>query len=676
MTTRTCVAFLIALAFPLSGQVLIPRTTFAQASITGRWRAESNPPGTVWTAVLRADGTRVIGAVSSCASNQGAEISDGAISRDAITFQCRVGRRHVTFTGTVKGDEIDFSWMMPVSVDDFPVAPTDRIFGGAGPRRFTARRVPDVADAVTTMADRARKAPAVSFDRILHADKEPHNWLSYSGTLLGHRYSQLTQITPANIKNLELAWIWQTQASPGGFQATPLVVDGVLYTVEAPNNVAALDAATGRVLWRHAYNPAPTARVAGHIANRGLAILGGTLFMGTMDAHLLAIDAYSGKLIWNVTVANARDPACNLGRCYGMTHAPLVVKDKVIVGVAGGDDDEPGKGIRGFIAAFDAVSGKEVWRSYTVPATGESGNNTWSGDSWKTGGAGVWNTGTYDPELNLTFWGTGNPAPPRNGSSRLGDNLYSNSVVALDADAGTLRWYYQFTPHDDMDWDAAQVPVLVDLQWEGRLRKVMVCANRNGVLYVLDRSTGQFLSGKPFVDVNWMTGFDATGRPIRAVGKVSGGKTLILPGDGTNWYPPSYSPRTSWFYVSSWERGSQGGAKPRATPGYGAIRAFDARTGERKWEFRKNDAIFSAGVLTTASDLLFTGVQDDPYSETTAARLADRYFYALDARTGDLLWHMVLTGSVQSAPISYAVNNRQHIAIAAGDTLFAFAVRQ
>ena len=659
----------------LSNEVLTPHVTFAQTSLTGRWLAESNPPGTTWTAVLRADGARVIGAVSSCASNQGAEISDGAIDGNAITFQCRVGRRHVTFNGTVSDGEIHFAWEMPISVDDFPVAETDRIFGASAPRRFTARRVPEVADAVTAMADRARRAPAVSFERILHAAKEPHNWLTYSGTLPGHRYSPLVQITPVNVKNLELAWIWQSQATPGGHQSTPLVVDGILYTVEAPNNVVALDAATGRVLWRLGYTPAPTARVAGHIANRGLAILGGTLFMGTMDAHLLAIDAYSGRLIWNVTVANAMDAACNLGRCYGMTHAPLAVKDKVIVGVAGGDDDAPGKGIRGFIAAFDAVTGKELWRFNTVPGAGEPGNDTWSGDSWKTGGAGVWNTGSYDPDLNLTFWGTGNPAPPRNGTSRLGDNLYSDSVVALDADTGTLRWYYQFTPHDDMDWDAAQIPVLVDLEWGGSVRKVMVTANRNGVLYVLDRTTGQLLSGKPFVQVNWMTGFDERGRPVRVAGKVSGEKTLILPGDGTNWYPPSYSPRTNWFYVSSWERGSQGGVKPRGTPGYGAIRAFDPRTGERKWEFRKSGAIFSAGVMTTASDLVFTGAQGDPYSETAEARLADRYVYALDARTGELLWQMALTGSVQGAPMSYAVNSRQYVAVAAGDTLFAFTVR-
>ena len=286
----------------------------------------------------------------------------------------------------------------------------------------------------------------------------------------------------------------------------------------------------------------------------------------------------------------------------------------MIIGVAGGDDEAPGKGIRGFIAAFDATTGKEVWRFYTVPAAGQPGSATWAGDAWKTGGGGVWVTGSYDPDLNLTYWGTGNPAPPRNGSTRPGDNLYTNSVVALDADTGTLKWYFQFTPHDDMDWDAAQVPVLVDMQWQGQPRKLMLWANRNGLFYVLDRTTGQFLSGKPFVEVNWMSGLDEKGRPIRVPGKISGEKTLILPGDATNWYSPSYSRRTGLFYVSSWERGSQGGAKVRSTPGYGAIRPSTLKPAKGNGNSSENDALFSAGVLTTASDVLFTGVQGDGYS--------------------------------------------------------------
>jgi alcohol dehydrogenase (cytochrome c) len=487
----------------------------------------------------------------------------------------------------------------------------------------------------------------------------------------GQRFSPLTQITPGDVKNLELAWIWQAQ-SQARFEATALVVDGVLYTVQAPNDVVALNAATGRVLWTYSYKPVPRARASGGGGqpNRGLAILGGTLFLGTLDAHLLAIDAFSGKLIWNTTVADAVDPVCKGSNCYVITHAPLVVKDKVIVGVGGGEGP-----IRGFIAAFDVKTGKEVWRFYTVPAAGEPGSETWSGDSWKTGGGGVWNTGAYDPDLNLTYWGTGNPYPPWDGKTRLGDNLYTDSVVALDADTGKLKWYYQFTPHDVMDWDATEIPVLADIQWQGQARKVMLFANRNGLMYLLDRTTGQFLMGKPFVEANWMTGFDEKGRPMQVPGQLDDPeKTNIVPWlAATNWFPPSYSPNTGLFYIPAWERGSM---QRRPSPSYGAMRAFDPRTGEKKWEFKKNDAMFPAGALTTASDLLFTGTSGDYYSGDAAAALTGGYFYALNARTGELLWQRDMAGSVQGGPMSYSVAGKQYIAVAAGNTLFAFALRQ
>ena len=358
------------------------------------------------------------------------------------------------------------------------------------------------------IAERARTTrpdfSPITFDRILNADKEPQNWLTYSGTLNGQRHSRLAEITPANVPQMELAWIWGSQ-STGRFQATPLVVNGLLFTVQAPNDVVALDAQTGTPVWTYNYKPAQGARATGGggFPNRGLAILGETILMGTLDAHLLAINARTGKLVWDTTVANSSDPACKVPdqptpACYVITHAPLVVKDKVIVGTGGGDGDTPGYGIRGFVAAFDGATGKEVWRFHTIPGPGEPGNETWSGDSWKTGGAGVWLTGAYDPELNLTYWGTGNPVPTYDGSTRLGDNLYSSSVIALDADSGALKWHYQFTPHDEMDWDSAHVPVLADVQWQGRARKTMLIANKNGVFYMLDRTNGEFLSGKPY----------------------------------------------------------------------------------------------------------------------------------------------------------------------------------
>jgi alcohol dehydrogenase (cytochrome c) len=627
--------------------------SFAQTGPTGTWRVEGAGPQFPWEAVLRADGSNLIGAVSSCASvTRAFEIFEGRIDGNTITFKCKSGdgQRTITLTGRINGDEIAFTWELQVQ-DGGNRAATDGMFGDSAPPRFAAKRVPDAADAVAETAAHVRKTPAVTFDRILHADQEPQNWLTYSGTVFGQRYSPLTKITPSNVKNLELSWLWQVRSSQK-FEATPLVVDGVLYTVEAPNDVVALDAVTGRLLWTYPYTPKGGYGVCCGAVNRGLAILGGTLFMGTVDAHLLAINAYSGKLIWNTTVANATDPACNRSDtrlfliCYSITHAPLVVKDKVIVGTAGGDGS-----IRGFIAAFDVSTGKEVWRFYTVPAPGEPGNETWSGDAWKTGGAAVWNTGSYDPALNLTYWGTGNPSSfsyTYQGQTGLGDNLYSDSVVALDADTGKLRWHYQFTPHDDRDWDAAQVPVLADIQWQGRPRKVMLQATKNGLWYVLDRLTGQFLMGKPFVEVNWMSGFDEKGRPVRTP-KSSNSDTPVLPQFvGTNWYPPSYSPSTGIFYIPS--------------SSANAIRAFDPQTGEKKWEFKRNDAVFTAGALTTASGVLFTG--------------AGRYFYALDARTGELLWQMALTGNVESGPMSYSVGGTQYIAVAAGNTLFTFALRQ
>jgi len=361
----------------------------------------------------------------------------------------------------------------------------------------------------------------VSFDRILRADQEPQNWLTYSGTTLSHRHSLLNQINAANVKNLELQWIYQAR-SLEKFEATALVVDGVMYTVQAPNDVIAMDAATGRVFWIFSHAPEPwTKPCCGHV-NRGLAILGDTLFMATIDAHLIAIDAKNGRPLWDTTVADAKSG-------YALTLAPLVVKDKVIVGTAGGD-----YGIRGFIAAYDVHTGKEAWRFYTIP---EPGGSSWGGDSWQEGGGPVWITGSYDPALNLSYWGTGNPSPDYDGDSRPGDNLYTDSVVALDPDTGKLKWYYQFTPHDEFDWDSTQVPVLADLEWpenEGhqKLRKVILWANRNGLFYVLDRTTGQFLLGKPFVKVNWTNGIDEQGRPMRVPGKTPSSEgTVIYPGN-------------------------------------------------------------------------------------------------------------------------------------------------
>ncbi|MBV9506997.1 MAG: PQQ-binding-like beta-propeller repeat protein, partial [Acidobacteriia bacterium] len=314
------------------------------------------------------------------------------------------------------------------------------------------KRVIYVIAALSTISAIAQQA---SYRRITEAAGEPQNWLTYSGSYNGQRYSALSQITPENVKNLELQWVYQAK-SLEKYEATPLVVDGIMYTIQNPDDVVALDAATGRVYWTYSWPPASTARPCCGRLSRGLAILDNTLFLATIDARLIAIDAKSGKELWNVIVGR---PEAG----YAMTLAPLVVKNKVIVGVAGGE-----YGIRGFIDAYDAKTGDRAWRFYTIPGPGEKGHETWSGDSWKIGGAPVWVTGTYDPLLNLTYWGIGNAGPDRNGDDRQGDNLYSSSVVALDGDTGTLKWYYQFSPHNEYDYDATEIPVLLDTEWQGR----------------------------------------------------------------------------------------------------------------------------------------------------------------------------------------------------------------
>jgi alcohol dehydrogenase (cytochrome c) len=406
--------------------------------------------------------------------------------------------------------------------------------------------------------------------------------------------------------------------------------------------------------------------------------------MATIDGRLIAIDAKTGGLVWNVAVAGARPDTG-----YSFTVAPLVVKDKVIIGTAGGE-----YGVRGFLAAFDAKSGREVWRFHTIAGPGEPGAETWAGDSWKTGGGSIWVTGSYDADLNLTYWGVGNPGPDWNGDGRLGDNLYSDSVVALDADTGALKWHVQFTPHDVYDYDSVQVPVLADIQWQGKPRKAMLFGNRNGFFYVLDRTNGQFLLGKPFTKVTWTTGLDAKGRPQNMV-PLSEDGVLIYPGvqGGTNWYSPSFSPRTNLFYLPMWgdtystftkrpveyKEGQRfTGALPampirlltpgpsinrrRPEEGWGGIQAIDPNTGEKKWEFKMADVV-DAGVLSTASDLLFTGGREG-------------YALALDAKTGAMLWKANVGGSVSNGPMTYMLGGRQYVAFAAGSSLFVYALRQ
>ena len=525
----------------------------------------------------------------------------------------------------------------------------------------------------------------VSFERLLDADREPENWYMYSGTNMSQRHSRLTQIDTDNVGDLELQWVWQSR-SLEKFEASPVVVDGVMYTIQNPDDIVALDATTGRVYWTYEYDPSEEARPCCGRLSRGVAILDDALFIGAIDGRVISVDRLTGQELWNVQVEGARPEAG-----YAFTHAPQIVKDKVIVGTAGGEF-----GIRGFIVALDAATGEEAWRFYTIPGPGEPGHETWPQDSdaWMHGGASVWVSGSYDADENLTYWGIGNPGPDWNGDDREGDNLYSNSVVALDADTGELRWHFQFSPHDEFDYDAVQIPVLVDMEWEGEDRKLMLWANRNGFFYVLDRVTGEFLFGRPFVEVNWASGLDGNGRPIRVPGMVPTREgTLIFPGNqgGTNWYSPSFSPETELFYIPSWLNYSSNyvkepdtyvegetftGGGPRGTgpairdrnvnfgtdeEGHGAIRAVDPRTGELEWQFDMAD-FTDAGILTTATNVLFSGGRDG-------------YFFALDARTGELLWRTTVGERVYSGAMTYMFDGRQYIAVNAGNVLFSFALR-
>jgi alcohol dehydrogenase (cytochrome c) len=343
-------------------------------------------------------------------------------------------------------------------------------------------------------------------DRIAHTDQEPSSWLTYSGNYQSHRFSPLTQIDRQNVARLKVAWVYQVRRT-GIVETSPIVGDGVMYLTEPPSTVTALDVRTGRPVWT--YSPAipnDVIIIGSPPVNRGVAILGDTVFVGTVHGHLIALDARSGAVRWNVTVDDNK-----FG--YYVTSAPLALDGRIIVGVSGAE-----AGIRGFLDAYDPATGKRIWRTHTVPAPGEAGSDTWTGDSWKTGGGSAWLTGSYDPALSLVYWGTGNPGPDWNGDLRPGDNLYTCSLIALNPIDGKIKWHFQFTPHDIHDWDANEIPVLFDATIGGRTRKVVAMANRNAFYYVLDRETGEFLSATPYAKQTWAERIDAKGRPIRRPG--------------------------------------------------------------------------------------------------------------------------------------------------------------
>lgn len=510
----------------------------------------------------------------------------------------------------------------------------------------------------------------IPFQALVQARQTPGDWLTYSGAYDGWRHSPLTQITRDNAPRLRLLWAHQLLDEPVKLETSPIALDGTLFITTPTNSVVALNAEDGTVRWRHDRRPPPIVSVCCGRVNRGLAILDSTLFLATLDARMVALDVRTGRMRWDVALA---DP----GEGFAFTAAPLAVKDLVVIGNAGGEF-----ATRGFITALDARTGAVRWRFESIPAEGEPGNDTWSGDSWKTGGGPAWLTGSYDPALDLLYYGIGNANPDFNGDSRMGDNLYTSSVVALEAGTGRLRWHFQFTPHDEHDWDAVQIPVLVDEPGTGRPQ--MIWANRNGFYYRLDRANGAFLRGREFVPQTWALGLDSTGRPrVRPEALPTPEGVLVYPGDkgATNWWSPSYSPGTGLFYVPTLWRGDVffkgdwsievrntrlgGGIRAiRPNTARVSVRALEAMTGELRWEHVITDTLsaeglFVGGLLSTAGGVVFGGAND--------------LLLALDDRDGRRLWSF-RGGWVHAAPITYLVKGRQQMTVAIGRGIFTFGV--
>lgn len=496
------------------------------------------------------------------------------------------------------------------------------------------------------------------------------NWTSYNGDYTGRRYSRLAQINAATVPRLQAAWVFHASNS-NRLENTPVVVNGMMF-VTAANDAFALDAGTGRVVWHHS-RPISEGLIddASQHLNRGIAIWHDRVFMQTDNAHLLCLDARSGNQIWDVAYAD-------WNKNYGATGAPLIVKGKVLVGTSGGDD-----GVRGFVAAYDAMTGKLAWRFWTIPGPGEFGSNSWPGKAYLRGGGTTWMPGTYDPTLNLIFWGTSNPAPDFNDDVRPGDDLYTDCMLALDPDTGKLKWYFQFTPHDLFDYDAVETPVLIDAVYRGEPRKLLVQANRNGYLYVLDRTNGQFLAATRFVEkLNWAKGVDPHGRPIRTDVRPTPAGTRVCPGysGATNWYAPSFNESTRMVYFLSLEECETFLSRPtpefregKAYYSTGVKRipeetsqkvllAYSLDTDSISWKYpQAGRGHSSGGTVTTAAGLVFFG--DDAGS-----------LEAVDAQTGKPLWHFNTGQDISASPMSYAVAGKQYVAIAAGSNIFSFAL--
>ena len=551
---------------------------------------------------------------------------------------------------------------------------------GTGPQRTTVTLDGGASLSGVVLNQSAGEMQLLGDDRRAHLLRETSSgryrevtsqiaWPTYHGQASGNRYSTLTQIAAGNVARLAPQWVF-TLPNVSQVQVTPVVVDGVMY-VSAANDLYALDAGSGRVLWN--YRRPRTRGLAGVAArgvNRGVAVGGDRVFMATDHAHLIALNRASGALLWDTEMADWHHN-------YNGTGAPMVVGDLVISGIAGGDE-----GARGFVAAYEQATGKEVWRFWAVPARNEPGSETWKGSAIDHPGAATWMTGSYDAALDTLYWAIGNPGPDMIGDERQGDNLYSDSVVALDPKTGRRKWHFQFTPHDVHDYDAQQPIVLVDAMWQGQPRKLLLQANRNGFFYVLDRVNGQYLSGTPYVKtITWASGLTKDGRPIVVpnMEPTAEGRRVCPSLEGaSNWYSASFSPRTGLFYVQTndkcgmftrveqtWESGKSfmGGTFSAAPePARRVLRAIDIQTGKVAWELPQFGAVDSwGGVLATASDLVF-------FADDSGA------FAAADATSGKRMWSFQTSQVWKASPMTYMFDNQQLVAVASGPNIVVFGL--
>ena len=641
---------------------------------------EVNGRGLDLASDLSGEGTKPIAAIKNGVLHQ---LPRGRGFGPAAYFADVTGNDGRTVHGLVRGDD-SFNILLEtqegkwVSFNKKDVKSITNA-GGAQPRdmatRLSTKEVDDIVAYLQKQKARdfgqiAKNSPIPVLPYARLAKAEPQNWPTYWGDYAGHHFSDLDQITPANVSQLQAKWVGPMPPSPTGYsEGAPLVVDGVMYVSGSPGDVYAFDLRTGMQKWvfhraQDVKNP-----YQNNPSNKGVAVLDGRVFVGTLDDLLIAIDANTGRELWEVRTANTMEG-------IQMSGAPLAVDGKIITGMSGGE-----LGARGYLDAYDPVTGKRLWRTFTIPAKGEPGNETWAGDSWKIGGAPTWLTGSYDPQLHLLYWGTGNPAPDYNAESRKGDNLYSDSVLAIDPDTGKIKWHYQFTPNDDHDWDSTEDYVLTDMTIGGKPRKVMLHADRNGVYYVIDRTNGQMLLAKPFVKTNWFTGFDKKGRPIvdpKTVATYSG--QVVYPAvGGTNFQAPSYNAQSGVFfleYVSAqgfaqsapvtFEKGKLflgrgAGPAPAGPPPEQGVMAIEASTGNILWKYAMSRVGLGSGLVATKGGLVFVAG-------------AGGEFIALDQKTGKALWHFRTNGPINTSPMGYAVDGKQHVALVAGNAVYAFAL--